>query len=208
MHITVFVVDQRNPDMFRGLHTWSNHHSYGYQEIILNTMSDFHKELTKKSGRTEKLWAILEALSHWLLDDDIGTWAWLKDGEQYALTSQLIGYAFLTALNRIDREGELHKDSKYKDLSLMLGLWLDMADSYERFEDNNEYPDSDEEDDGPFSWSEYILAYARANDLPIEGTYKVKRSLEERLQKFDNEPRKLPRKAIDRFKWKQMVSIT
>lgn len=211
-NLIAYEVRQRNPGSF-GMYTWSKHPSWGIQEIVLNLLSDFDKEFKKKKGRTEELWAIVETLARWLVEEPI-EWPLMDDAKQYETTCSLIGYAFLSALNRIDREGELHKDSKYKDLSLMLALWLRLSDLYDDSwsVDGPTYnhPEEMAEIGGGRNWSGYIFLYAKAYDIPIAGTWDIDAEIEERWHSFkkeDEEECKSPRKAIDRFRWKEKVCL-
>ena len=65
----------------------------------------------------------MAALGHWMQLNDFGgdvchTTIGVEDGERACQLFGLFGYAFLTALQTIDRAGKLTKDSKLRDLDL------------------------------------------------------------------------------------------
>nr|OQO24971.1 hypothetical protein B0A51_05746 [Rachicladosporium sp. CCFEE 5018] len=49
------------------------------------------------------------------------------DGEGTTKRVELVGYAFLTVLNEIDRRAELKPDSEFRDLTLVMAIFVDWA---------------------------------------------------------------------------------
>lgn len=212
---TTVEIPQRNPDAF-DMYVYNDFQSYGYQEVFENHMSEFNKELNKKGGKTEELWTIVESLGYWIVDDrngDLSVWGMGEDSPRIVMTSSLLGFMLLATLNRMDREGDLKADSKYKDLALVLSFWIAVArtfapeDAEDTFLDNS----SDESEDDLDSdlifnlfWVRYLLVLAEENDIPIKGVTGIDDQIDELQDTVDGRV-KLPKKAADRFGWKSKV---
>lgn len=164
-------IPHREPDFF-DMYVYNDFAGYGYQEVVENNMAEFNKVLNSKNGKTEELWTILESMPIWLLDEPNVPWHMIDDGERSWLTYNLLGFMFLTGLNRIDQEGELKPDSKYKDLSLVMSLWARVADDLggdtdDPFDGAKGGGDSSLGDYAGFSllWFRYLLALAKKKKL-------------------------------------------
>ncbi|THX45545.1 hypothetical protein D6D06_10435 [Aureobasidium pullulans] len=199
-------IPQRDQDMF-GMYVYNDFTGYGYQEVVENNMAEFNKVLNDKDGKTEELWTILESMAWWIVDEPNAPWHMVDDGERSWLTYSLLGFMLLAALNRMDREGDFKVDSKYKDLSLVLGVWAKAADDLGGDVsdplDDGKSGSSDMGDYAGFNllWFRYLLAFAKENSVPIQGVTDVDDNIEEWYSQIDGKV-KLPPKKEDRFGWK------
>ncbi|KEQ61358.1 uncharacterized protein M437DRAFT_27548, partial [Aureobasidium melanogenum CBS 110374] len=204
-------VPHRDPDCF-GMYVYNDFAGYGYQEVVENNMAEFNKILNSKNGKTEELWTILESMPIWLLDEPNVPWHMIDDGERSWLTYGLLGFMLLAGLNRIDQEGELKPDSKYKDLSLVMSLWARVADDLggdtdDPFDGVKGGGDSSLGDYAGFSllWFRYLLALAKEAGIPIKGVTHIDDKVDEWLSQIEGKV-KLPPKKADRFGWKTKFS--
>lgn len=198
-------VPQRDPDMF-DVYVYNDFAGYGYQEVVENNMVEFIKCFSSKDGKTEELWRIVSGMAMWLLDEPNVPW---HNGERFVYTCSLLGYMFLAALNRIDRDGEFKVDSKYKDLSLVMALWAVAAF------------DLGTDVDDPFMTKKrtrrqvrqlqglepplVLLALSKESGVPIKGVTSIDDKIEGFISAIDGKV-KLPPKKEDRFTWKAKVS--
>ncbi|KAG9660995.1 hypothetical protein KCU64_g2844, partial [Aureobasidium melanogenum] len=210
-YVETIEIPHREPDCF-GMYVYNDFAGYGYQEVVENNMAEFNKVLNSKNGKTEELWTILESIPVWLLDEPNVPWHMIDDGERSWLTYSLLGFMFLAGLNRIDQEGELKPDSKYKDLSLVMSLWARVADDLggdtdDPFDDVKGGGDSSLGDYAGFSllWFRYLLALAEEAGIPIKGVTDIDDKVDEWSSQIEGEV-KLPPKKADRFGWKTKFS--
>ncbi|KAI4723830.1 hypothetical protein E4T49_08445 [Aureobasidium sp. EXF-10728] len=201
-------IPHRDPDAF-GMYVYNDFAGYGYQEVVENNMAEFNKILNSKDGKTEELWTIMESMVWWIVEEPHAPWHMIDDGERSWLTYSLLGFMFLTALNRIDQEGELKPDSKYKDLSLVISLWARAADDLgEDVEDplddsKGKGGDSDLGEYAGFNllWFRYLLALAKEASIPIKGVSDVDDKVDAWNSQIEGKVT-LPPKKADRFGWK------
>jgi len=111
-----------------------------------------------------------------------------EDSECINATLDLVGCAFLSMLNTLDRQALLEPDSEIKDLGLVMGMFMEVATFIEGC--------------GPGqTWPEHIVVYAKENDIPMT----VPIGVEELVDQNDAEA-ELPKPAVDRWGWKKAVS--
>jgi hypothetical protein len=147
----------------------------------------------------DNMWAIMATLGHWL--QDTGTlmrWQSVDDGERVHKLMALIGCGFLTMLDCVDRFGSLGRDSEFKDLGLVMSLYL-------RFSDGLEDYSIDEES---MAWRKYVIGYAKKAriDLVTGGCHEVRKILEDE-ENQDIAPLKDGSSRGGRWKWPKNVSV-
>ena len=115
------------------------------------------------------------------------------DGDQTCNTVGAIGGAFLTALDAIDKTGELKKDSTLLDLSLVMSIYLEFARGLEDYGI----------DDEKLQWRPHVVAYAKKGglDLKARGCFAVSKS----LQKY-GQTKLGGAKKTDKWDWSKNVS--
>ncbi|KAK6003277.1 hypothetical protein QM012_001122 [Aureobasidium pullulans] len=203
-------IPHRDPDCF-DMYVYNDFAGYGYQEVVENNMAEFNKVLNSKNGKTEELWTILESMVCWILEESNVPWHMIDDGQRSWFTYSLLGFMLLAGLNRIDQEGELKPDSKYKDLSLVMSLWARVADDLggdtDDPLDDGKGGDSSLGDYAGFSllWFRYLLALAKEASIPVKGVTDADDKVDEWYSQIEGKV-KLPPKKADRFGWKTKFS--
>ena len=99
----------------------------------------------------------------------------LEDGDRMIETLGLIGCAVLTMLNRLDLAGKLKPDSDFKDISLVMSLFLEFAHD---LSDN-----MDALDDVP--WNQHLVSYAKRNKIKLSGMAGVENRVAELEEKME-----------------------
>ncbi|KAI1387461.1 uncharacterized protein F4822DRAFT_406569 [Hypoxylon trugodes] len=115
-----------NPEFFN-MHIHKQFHSHGMQELVENMLLAFDKEFSKKKRNKKNLkqmWAIIAAIMQWLVEIPIGAWLGLDDRKRLEATIGLVGRAFVTVLNELDRGKLLKADSDIKDLGLVMTFFI------------------------------------------------------------------------------------
>ncbi|KAI4765088.1 hypothetical protein E4T52_00022 [Aureobasidium sp. EXF-3400] len=201
-------IPQRDPDNFN-MYVYNDFAGYGYQEVVENNILEFNKVLNSKDGKTEELWTIVESMVWWMVEEPHAPWHMIDDGERSMMTHSLLGFMFLTALNRIDQDGDLKPDSKYKDLSRVMALWAKASEDLGT--DMDEDPLADKKSDnattiGEYAgfnmvWFRYLIALAKEAGVPIEGVTDIADQIEDWNAQAEGKV-KLPAKKADRFGWK------
>lgn len=180
--------------------------------MVENNIAEFNKVLNSKDGKTEELWTIVESMIWWMVEEPHAPWHMIDDGQRSMTTYSLLGFMFLTVLNRIDQEGDLKPDSsKYKDLSRVMALWAKSSEAFGT--DMDEDPLADNKGDfGNYPgfnlvWFRYLLALAKESGIPIEGVTDIENDIDDWHAQAEGKV-KLPAKKADRFGWKTKVSNT
>jgi len=182
------------PDLF-DMYLFNDYHGYGTIELVEDLLVAFNQEYTKTAAKMsiDNMWAIMATLGHWL--QDTGTlmrWQSVDDGERVHKLMALIGCGFLTMLDCVDRFGSLGRDSEFKDLGLVMSLYL-------RFSDGLEDYSIDEES---MAWRKYVIGYAKKAriDLVTGGCHEVRKILEDE-ENQDIAPLKDGSSRGGRWKW-------
>jgi hypothetical protein len=140
------------------------------------------------------MWAPIAMLGRWLCHDNLDEMTMVDDAERVFELIKLMGYAFLTALHSLDRAGKLTKDSKFRDLGLVMTLYLKWSMG----------AGDDAGDDDPVSWRAHVVGYAKKAgiDLRTVGCLSMERELREveHAQALKNSTK------VDRWDWKKIVS--
>ena len=119
------------------------------------------------------------------------------DGDRIQHTADMIGCAFISALNELDLDELLHDASEIKDLGLMMSLYIGWSSSLERFNILDE----------EFEWQAETVAYARKANIDLEavGCYGVSHRLDA-LEETHGQITPLEGDAtVDRWSWKKKV---
>jgi hypothetical protein len=117
------------------------------------------------------------------------------DGERASETLGLIGCAFLTMLNELDRTGHLKPDSQFRDLSLVMCLAIKWGNSMQDW-------CMDESDH--LGWRGTIVAYAKKGGIdlaaaPLSDAQELIDSVDYRAE--DD----LGKAKVDRWGWRKKV---
>lgn len=137
----------------------------------------------------------------------------IDDGDRCCDIYGIIGCAILSALNAIDIAGELKPDSRFRNLALIISLFLIFSVGMEDYgieEDVGvdrdgkwfeEVPKSEAEDADDWDWRKRVVAYAKkANIDPENGAFGTAKYME----KFDAEAdTKTPKQG--RWRWNARV---
>ncbi|KXT05702.1 hypothetical protein AC578_5590 [Pseudocercospora eumusae] len=108
---------------------------YGIIQLIEKFLQIFHASLYGKELNFQKMWLAISGLAHFLNDETHGdVWMrisspWLKDRmlpicSRITSLCEIIGCALLTALNRIEMLDELGPVSQFRDLGLVMALFM------------------------------------------------------------------------------------
>lgn len=200
-------IPHRDPDNFN-MYVYNDFAGYGYREVVENNIAEFNKVLNSKDGKTEELWTIVESMIWWMVEEPHAPWHMIDDGERSMMTHSLLGFMFLTVLNRIDQEGDLKSDSKYLDLSRVMALWAKASEDLGMNMDEDPLADNkgDFGDHAGFNqvWFRYLLALSKESGVPIEGVTDIENDIDDWHAQAEGKV-KLPAKKADRFGWKTKV---
>ncbi|ORY60957.1 uncharacterized protein BCR38DRAFT_412060 [Pseudomassariella vexata] len=127
--------------------------------LDISSVFDIEFRKTRDEKVLNQLWAAVAAIAHWLYLEEPGPWMAIDDGDRMNATVGLIGKAFVSALNDLDRSGMLKSDSATKVRGLVMSVcleWLEGLDDY----------GVDEE----LAWRKEIVVYAKKADINLERT--------------------------------------
>ena len=114
----------------------SKYTTYAAAQVTLRTLKvlEFNKELAKKDAPLQHLWAVVATLGHWMLGPDIcQTMLQVDDGERIVTLISVFGCLLLTALDAVDRAGKLKSDSEFRDLGLVMSIYLEWSDGLDAY---------------------------------------------------------------------------
>lgn len=97
------------------------------------------------------MWAPLATLGHFVVSDMGGSFQYIDDGARTCELINLIGCAFITMLDVLDKDNQLKKDGEINDLGLIVSLYLKFAHGQEDY-------GTGEED---VEWRSYLVPYAK-----------------------------------------------
>lgn len=119
----------------------------------------------------------------------------IDDGERLARFVTLLGRAYLTMLNSLDRAGQLKPDSDFKDLALVSGLYMLLPDHF-----------SESYDDEVLDWKIHIGDYMKTKKIDstfVHGSPELDTEGEvDALDERDG----IPKAGVDRWGFKNAVS--
>lgn len=105
-----------------------------------------------------QMWCVVTAVAHWLEGDTLMTLIHIDDAEGVCHLVRVTGCMFLTALDAIDYAGQLKAQSRFKDLALVMSLWLKWSWGLQ---------DHGVGDDGEVDWQKDIVAYAKKGGIDL-----------------------------------------
>lgn len=83
---------------------------------------------SKGPNHLEDMWVIVSAVGFWFnLDDNFGCFTGSEDGYSVRQLVAVMGSAVLTVLAAIEKAGELKPDSRFLDLALVIGYYLEFC---------------------------------------------------------------------------------
>ena len=143
----------------------------------------------------------MSTLAHWINNGETtDPWFMVDDGDRVNEVSQLIGRAFISLLHLLDLDGHLKPDSEFRDLELVMSLYLKWSED-QLADIRDELGDEDGND-----LRATIALYAKKGglDLANNGCYGMKPILD---QLYEDKPETLKAsRAGDRWKWSKTVS--
>lgn len=120
----------------------------------------------------------------------------IDDGERLAQMLMLIGRAYLTMLNALDRADHLKPDSEFKDLALVSALYMMIPDGF-----------VDSYDEEVLDWKTYIGDYMETNQIDTSFVFgSPGLDLDENVDAFDVRDG-IPKAGPDRWGFKNAVSF-
>ena len=173
----------RCPDRFE-MYIYNDFEGYGQMEMIENLILA-HDKLLKKGTDIKDLWMQIASFGLFLNNAELDALSMVDDGERYFELMELVGLAFLSALNELDLVGKLGPDSEFKDIPFTMGALV------------NAGAEHDSEDTG--KWTQYIVRYAIDKKINVN-TYRLKKLVNEHKG-----PVSMPAKAGDKWGFKKKL---
>ncbi|KXT18473.1 hypothetical protein AC579_2240 [Pseudocercospora musae] len=198
--------DNRDPDIF-GMYIYNDYLGYGIIEILENMIRAFNKELKPqkvKGYNYQQMWAVVTALANYVNRDASMPYMMVDDGERCERLNAIIGCVILTALNELDRIGQLKKDSKFRDLGHVMALYLLFSKTHDTTE--IEYGahdlDGDREVAETIDWQDALVAYAEKAgvDLLDQGVSGINEVLAKVVGYTD-----IGKAKVERWKWTELL---
>ncbi|RMZ74369.1 SAP domain-containing isoform 1 [Pyrenophora seminiperda CCB06] len=162
-----------DPDAF-GMNLYTDWRGWGMHEIMGNMMIEFNKAFRLKNDkRIQEMWVVISAVGFWLTDKDhIGALMNCEDGDTTSELFGLMGCSLLTALAAIEAAGELKQDSRFLDLTLVIGYYL---------ETSHDLPEYGIEGDSA-SWRKEAIKYFKKGNLDLS---KALSTTEHRIEEIE-----------------------
>jgi hypothetical protein len=148
----------RDQDNF-GQYHFNDFTGYGVQEVVENHLGAFNKEWNQATRRPLGLWQHVESFMLFVRHHT-GVWFMIDDSHGVRETIKLIGVAVLSTLDVLDAQGLFTPDSEIKNLSLVLALSIEFAQSW-----------PGDLGDVELSWAEEIVSRARKAGVVIQGPF-------------------------------------
>ncbi|KAL9079130.1 MAG: hypothetical protein Q9157_001970 [Trypethelium eluteriae] len=119
----------------------------------------------------------------------------LDDGDRMFKTLDMIGCAALSMLNRLDLAGKLKPNSEFKDIALVISVFLLFA---EKFEDNLLDFDIDE------FWHQHLASCVKRNSIAMTGVAGIEKKVAELEETIDEDtPFIKGNPEPDQWNWKK-----
>jgi hypothetical protein len=151
----------------------------------------------KKDGSLPMMWAPVAMLGFWLCSGNLEEMINVDDGGRVDEFVGLMGRMFITALNAIDRASKLTKDSEFRDLGLVMTMYLEWSHGLGDY-------GLGEDDDIP--WCEHVVAYAQKAGIDLR-TAGLK-SMADILDDIGEVETLEKRTKADRWDWKKTVNLS
>jgi hypothetical protein len=154
------------------------------------------------------MWAIVNANANCLNRDTDFSWYMNDHSERTQRIMAICGCVIITALNELDRIGQLKKDSQFLNLGYVMAIFLlrgiDLEDLLGEGT-NIEYPQSGDRERhfGVVDWAGVVIAYAKKADIDLshQGVAGLGEILERTTAANLDEPAK-----AERWQWTALVS--
>ncbi|KAK5720342.1 hypothetical protein LTR17_015059 [Elasticomyces elasticus] len=147
---------EKNFDMY----IYNDFHAYGVAEVLDSQLLAFNTAYNKKD--THQMWIIASAVARWRSSEDTNMVLISGDGDTAAPRVEACGRMFLTALEAVEREGELKTDSRFRDLGLVMSLSLKWS------ADLLQYGIGEE---GQCDWRRDVVAHAKTAGVDLAATW-------------------------------------
>lgn len=121
----------------------------------------------------------------------------VDDGERVTQMATIIGRAYLSMLNLLDRAGQLGPDSEFKDLALVTALFLKVPSHF-----------VDAYDEKEMDWKTYVQDYAECHKIDISFVFGSPEItfVDENVETLDDREG-IPKAGVDRWGFKKAVCI-
>ncbi|KAK4890638.1 hypothetical protein LTR27_010677 [Elasticomyces elasticus] len=165
---------EKNFDMY----IYNDFHAYGVAEVLDSQLLAFNTAYNKKDAN--QMWIIASAVAHWRSSEDTNMVLMSGDGDTATPRVEACGRMFLTALEAVEREGELKLDSRFRDLGLVMSLSLKWS------ADLLQYGIGEE---GQCDWRRDVVGYAKAAGVDFSETTWASSEARKAVEEFkDVEP--------------------
>lgn len=133
---------------------------------------------SKGPNRLEDMWVIISAVGLWFnTNDHFERLTMSEDGESVSQLLGVMGCAVVTVLAAIERAGELKPDSRFLDLALVIGYYVDFCYDLPAYGFEGE----------AVTWRKHAVEYfKKANLDPAKATATTKQRME-KIEKGDDE---------------------
>lgn len=143
------------------------------------------------------MWAATATLVHFLLHEASMPWTHVDDGERVTQLTRVVGCAILTALNELERIGQFSGDSKFRDLGLVMALYLRWSKAAHA---------TTLTEDGDIDFQEMIVAYA--NKIELDLTEQGVGDLEDVVTTFEDAELPEGKAKVERWGWTEVVRVS
>ncbi|KAK4890628.1 hypothetical protein LTR27_010667 [Elasticomyces elasticus] len=152
-----------DPNNFPSMHFYSHYHNYGVSELLDGQLALFYEPYLTKG--LVKMWCIVLAVGHWLNcssspfgEPVIMTLVGTDDFDSLCARIRTAGCMFLTTLAAIDAAGQLKASSRFRDLGLVMSLWLEWSGKLEDYGIGEE---------GECEWRKHLVSYAKKSKIDL-----------------------------------------
>jgi hypothetical protein len=191
------MADLRDPDNFN-MYTFNDHAAYGIIEVVENLVFAFTMANQAGESREDLLtrWAIIEATALFLFSPRGQEAMNVEDANRLRETVDLVGFMFLRMLSLLKSNDLLKDDSDIRNLGLIMSLFVKLPGFYEDEDLDDERTTEGKFKADPNSVADYILAYAKENNVTLKGVKNFKT-----LTAKMNEGIAMPDAAKDPWQW-------
>lgn len=153
----------------------------------------------EKDQNLKEMWVILSGLVHYLKAHGAIEYLFgnIDDGERACDALKLIGVAFLSLLDVLERAEHLKSNSEFKDLAIVMSMYLIWAQEW----------DADTWNESTQWWDVKILKYAQDHKIDLtKAPPKLAASTVKNIKPRAQKQKAWPKAGADRWGFKKAVS--
>ncbi|TKA66115.1 hypothetical protein B0A55_09839 [Friedmanniomyces simplex] len=127
-----------DPFYFPTLDFYSHYHNWGINDLLDSQMVAFDAAYVRND--LDQMWCVVTAIAHWLSSEEgsfgkavVVTLIGTDDGDGVCERVRVAGGMSLTALDAVDYAGEMKATSRFRDLGLVISLWLNWLWGLEKY---------------------------------------------------------------------------